>query len=143
MPIDIEKQPLKLPREIEDYTVGQVPPDVLPTVWPDPHFIAAQVLKIWPRHEPTQVALAVEVPARNANEPALSEPPERPNGVSDKDWETYVFALERGYDLRIHGKITSAARSIAQSRGHSREFQSERRALHRVRKKINEQRSTG
>jgi hypothetical protein len=128
LPINVKKDNLNLPRAFEDYVNGRVPAHV----WPDPHFIAAQVLQIWPRHEPTQVALAVEVPTRTADELALSDRPEGPDGVSDRAWETYVAALEMGLDLGIHGNITSAARSIAQSRGHRGEHESERRSLHRV-----------
>ena len=88
VPIDIGQDELNLPRAFEDYIGGGVPPDILPAVWPDPHFSASQVLQIWPRHEPKQVALAIEAPSRSADKSALSEPPEPPDSVSAKDWQT-------------------------------------------------------
>jgi len=138
VPISVEKDILNLPRAFEDYVDGKVAADVLPAVWPDPHFIARQVLQIWPCHEPTQMGAGVEAPTRNADKSALSEPPERPDGVPKGDWQTYVSAFEKGYHFDIRGNITKAARSIASDRGHARDFGSERRALHRVLKKLRE-----
>jgi hypothetical protein len=139
VPINVEKDILNLPRAFEDYVGGRVAADVLPAVWPDPHFIAKQVLQIWPCLELTQMGGSAAAPTRNADEAALGEPPERPDGVSERDWQTYVSALEKGFDLGIRGNITKAARSIASDRGHGGDYESERRALHRVRAKLSEQ----
>jgi hypothetical protein len=53
MPINVEQDALKLSRAFEDYIDGGVTTDILPTVWPDPHFAAEQVRKIWPAFEQT------------------------------------------------------------------------------------------
>ncbi len=45
----------------------------------------------------------------------------------------HALALEKGYDLDHRGDITSAARSIATDRGHAGDFETERRAITRVR----------
>jgi hypothetical protein len=131
VPIDIEQNTLH-PHPEADYLSGRVAIDTRPAAWPDPLFAAYQVMQIWPPHEPKQAASPVEVPPRTADKPALTEPLERPDGVSAKDWATFVSARQKGYDLGVWGKITAAARSIARDRGHQTEFESERRALHRV-----------
>jgi hypothetical protein len=136
VPINVEQDLLDLPRAFEDYVGGRVPADFLPAVWPDPHLIANQVLQIWPCHEPTRLAPAVDVPPRSADEPVLSQPPERPSGLSNRDWETYIAALEKRFHLGIHGNVTRVARSIARDRGHHSEYESERRSIHRVLKAL-------
>jgi hypothetical protein len=138
VPIDIEQNTLH-PRPAADYLNGRVPIDTRPAVWPDPLFAAYQVMQIWPPQEERQAAAAVEVPTQRADDPVVTIPPERPDGVSNNDWQTFLSALNKGYDLGIYGNITKAARSIAGDRGHAGDFATERRALHRVRKKISEQ----
>jgi hypothetical protein len=141
VPTDIDQDVLDLRRPIEDYLRGRVPADVRPAVWPDPLFSAGQVMQIWRRDVPNEAAPSAE-PVGQLVEYADKPVPgnarnrsERPDGVSDTDWQTYLSALEKGHDLDVRGNITKAARSIADDRGHARDFESERRALHRVLKK--------
>jgi hypothetical protein len=112
-------------------------------VWPDPHFAAEQVTEIWSTDVPKEKVASAEAPPQpieRADKSALNISrlcPQRPDGISDRDWQTYLSALGKGYDLGIRGSITSAARAIAGDHGHTGHFTSERRALHRVLKKIN------
>jgi hypothetical protein len=134
VPVDVEQNPLH-PRPVPDYLDGRVPICMRPPVWPDPLFSADQVTQIWPSDGPKQAIPSIEGPPQRADKPVLgrvTEPGKRPDGVSDNDWQTFVSAHKKGYDLRKRGSITGAARSIARERGHESEFQSERRALHRV-----------
>jgi hypothetical protein len=56
-PVNIEQEFLPLPHAIEKYLTGEVSADVLPAVWPDPLFIADQVLQLWqPDVEPSAPA---------------------------------------------------------------------------------------
>jgi hypothetical protein len=146
VPVDTEQNVLDLRQPIEDYLVGRVPVDVCPAVWPDPLFSASQVLQIWPSDAAKEEAVAsveaVDQPTGRADKSVPANAnirPERPDGVSDREWQTYCSALDKGYDLNLFGSISNAARSIAHEGGHAGDFQSERRALTRVRKKIKEQ----
>jgi hypothetical protein len=132
VPINIGQDALKLPRALEDYLEGNVPSEMLPAVWPDPHFIASQVLQAWPRHKPTEVAFGVDALPRSAGDPVFSEAAERPAGVSDNDWEIFSSARKKGLNPNVWGNISKTARAIARDRGHRGEIQSERRAIHRV-----------
>ena len=196
VPIDIHKQPLSLPRKIEDYVAGEVCADSLPTVWPDPIFSGGRAMKIWPKlqgadpqaqsqetgeierlvmdvaavedeNEDAQCAQhadrdsdaenpasaiviapkeAVPSAAPALQSPGSSDKPgsrtqaQRPNGVSDRDWQIYRSAVEQVPDLDKRGNISRAARLIARDRRRDEDFPAIRRAIHRVRKKIIEQR---
>jgi hypothetical protein len=141
VPIDVEQNPLH-PLPLADYLGGGVPIEMRPAVWTDPLFSADQVMRIWPSDRRNQAIPFIEGPPQRPNKPVLGsvmEPRKRPHGVSANDWQIFISALEKGYDLDIRGNISTAARSIARDRGHAGDFASERRALHRVRKKISEQ----
>jgi hypothetical protein len=47
-PVTVVGDPLPLPRELEDYFSGGVPVNAMPAAWPDPLFMAQQVLDLWP-----------------------------------------------------------------------------------------------
>jgi hypothetical protein len=139
VPIDIEKNTLH-PLPTADYLTGSVPIDTRPLVWPDPLFSARQVVHIWPPAEGREASRAFELlpdATERVDQPVLESPRkpfERPEGVSNKDWETYVLSLKKGYDLDRRGNITEAAKSIAADRGHSGQYNTERRVITRVRK---------
>jgi hypothetical protein len=48
VPVDSEEIPLPLPRPLAAYLSGSVPAASLPTVWPDPLFLAEQAMRLWP-----------------------------------------------------------------------------------------------
>jgi hypothetical protein len=147
VPVTIDQGVLDLPQPTEDYLHGRVSVDVRPAVWPDPLFDADRTMQIWRADAPEGATESAEFPAQtrkptvNPSIETAKEPPKRPDGISDREWQTYLSALEKGYDLDIRGSISKAARAIARDRGKGAEYQSERRAIHRVREKINEQRS--
>ena len=147
VPVAVDQGVLDLPQPIEDYLHGRVSVGVRPAVWPDPLFDADRTMQIWRADVPEGGTKSAEFPAQtrkptaNGSSETTKGPPKRPDGISDQAWQTYLSALEKGYQLDIWGSISKAARAIARDRGKSTEFQSERRALHRVHKKINEQRS--
>jgi hypothetical protein len=76
-----------------------------------------------------------------APEPKLhSAEPERPRGVSEGSWATYRAATKLDIDLDQRGGVTQAARTLARNRGKPREqFESERRAITRVRAELRKQ----
>jgi hypothetical protein len=98
VPIDIEKQPLKLPREIGDYAGGQVRPDVLPTVWPDPHFAAHQAMGIWPPHVAGQPVAHVESPVAVLAGSVAEAPP-----IDGEE-----ASLRKASDEKIHEAVSAA-----------------------------------
>jgi hypothetical protein len=55
VPIDVEQNTLH-PRALADYLTGGVPIDTRPVAWPDPHFMASQVMALWPSETPNQVS---------------------------------------------------------------------------------------
>jgi hypothetical protein len=55
VPIDVEQNTLH-PRSLADYLTGGVPIDTRPVAWPDPHFMASQVMELWPSETPNQVS---------------------------------------------------------------------------------------
>ena len=65
VPIDVEQNTLH-PRPLADYLTGRVPIDTLPVVWPDPHFMAKQVMDFWPSEKTNQASagIAEQVKAR-------------------------------------------------------------------------------
>jgi hypothetical protein len=66
IPVNIEQNFLRLPHAIEKYLAGEVSADVLPAVWPDPLFIADQVLQLWrPDVEHSRPALPPAVAAQD------------------------------------------------------------------------------
>jgi hypothetical protein len=196
VPVDVQKQPLNLLREIADYIAGKVSPDSLPTVWPDPIFSADRVMQIWPKMQgddphaqcqetgeierlamdvsavadanedvqcaqhadrdidgenPAPAAVVVPnetvspaVPALESGdapgEPGARTQAQRPDKVSDRDWQTYLSAVEKVHNLDISGNISKAARLIARDRQGPEQFQAARRGITRVlaalRKKI-------
>jgi hypothetical protein len=110
VPINVEKDILNLPQPLEDYIDGRVPAEVFPAVWPDPHFIANQVLQIWAPHEPKQVAAAAEVSTGSSE----IEPSDRRHGLSDREWKIYEEALRLKPDFsKKWGGISQVARLIA------------------------------
>ena len=58
VPVDSEQNPLPLPRPLADYVSGSVPPTSLPTVWPDPLFLAEHATRVWEPRAVVEVSSA-------------------------------------------------------------------------------------
>jgi hypothetical protein len=138
VPIDIEADVLDLPRTFENYVGGRVPANIVPTVWPDPLFIEDQVMQLWPSCKSAQMEAAIEVPTRSGDGLALSEPPEGRGRLSDRERRIYEEArrLRPDFDERW-GRISEVARLIAKGPPEMK-FETARRILTRVLKKVRE-----
>ena len=145
VPIGIEQDVLTLPRAIEDYLAGRMSgcqPISAPVVRPDPQIAAEQVMQTWTTDVPEEEVTPVQAPSQSierADTSVLSISRfcrDRTEGISDRDWQTYLSALGKGYDF-LGRHFQRGSRDRARSRPAS-DFTSERRALHRMTKKKRE-----
>jgi hypothetical protein len=133
VPVDSEQNPLPLPQPLGDYLSGSVPPTSMPTVWPDPLFLAEQAMKLWPPRDGVEV-LRSDIEALS---PCLQQPSRKtatvlspgPKGGETKPaaiaWEIaeQILADDGRRPPRGHGRPTAlaiAVQPLLRTRGHNR-----------------------
>lgn len=60
VPVDANKQELRLPHPLDDYLSGAVPSWATPTVWVEPEFPAAEITRLWPSSSAGDVAMTAD-----------------------------------------------------------------------------------
>jgi hypothetical protein len=65
VPIAIDQDVLDLPQPIEDYLRGRVPANARPVAWPDPLFMAVEVVKLWPAGGATRLTAGAEAETKS------------------------------------------------------------------------------
>jgi hypothetical protein len=123
VPIDIEQNTLHT-RPPADYLTCRVPIDTRPVVWPDPYFMANQVMELWPSGKTNQesVGMAEQVKARENETTAdrnlrwYDDFEDRRKSRSFRTNEAIFDAMSRD-EFKHNGKVATIKKAVNSIRG--------------------------